>query len=133
MMRSSEISYFLSFCIEQYKQKHRLTGEQAMKELDKYGVLDYLEPVTANETQEQDRTFDYRPLMRSVTQDNLYLLLPSKVSWVADMLCADEHISVVEAMRKIYASGMYKQLEIERTKLWHEGPVSLYQAIHQQA
>ena len=43
MMRSSEISYFLSFCIEQYKQKHHLTGEQAMKELDKYGVLDYLE------------------------------------------------------------------------------------------
>ena len=43
MMRSSEISYFLSFCIEQYKQKHHLTGEQAMKELDEYGVLDYLE------------------------------------------------------------------------------------------
>lgn len=71
--------------------------------------------------------------MSEIRQDNLYLLLPSKVSWVADMLCADEHISVVEAMRKIYASGMYKQLEIERTKLWHEGPVSLYQAIHLQA
>ena len=42
-MRSNEISYFISFCIEQYKQKHHLTGEQAMLELDKYGVLDYLE------------------------------------------------------------------------------------------
>ena len=42
-MRSNEISYFLSFCIEQFKQKHHLTGEQAMKELDEYGVLDYLE------------------------------------------------------------------------------------------
>ena len=42
-MRSSEISYFISFCIEQYKQKHQLTGEQAMLELDKYGVLEYLE------------------------------------------------------------------------------------------
>ena len=42
-MRSSEISYFLSFCIEQYKQKHHLTGEQAMETLDRYGVLDYLE------------------------------------------------------------------------------------------
>ena len=42
-MRSNEISYFLSFCIEQYKQKHHLTGEQSMEELDKYGVLDYLE------------------------------------------------------------------------------------------
>ena len=42
-MRSNEISYFMSFCIEQYKQKHHLTGEQAMLELDKYGVLDHLE------------------------------------------------------------------------------------------
>ena len=42
-MRSNEISYFISFCIEQYKQKHQLTGEQAMLELDKYGVLEYLE------------------------------------------------------------------------------------------
>ena len=41
--RSSEISYFLSFCIEQYKQMHHLTGEQAMKELDQYGALEYLE------------------------------------------------------------------------------------------
>ena len=42
-MRSNEISYFISYCIEQYKQKHQLTGEQAMLELDKYGVLEYLE------------------------------------------------------------------------------------------
>lgn len=41
--RSNEISYFLSFCIEQYKQAHNLTGEQAMQVLDRYGVLDYLE------------------------------------------------------------------------------------------
>ena len=42
-MRSNEISYFISFCIEQYKQRHHLLGEQAMLELDKYGVLEYLE------------------------------------------------------------------------------------------
>ena len=42
-MRSNEISYFISFCIEQYKQQHHLTGEQAMLELDRYGVLEYLE------------------------------------------------------------------------------------------
>ena len=65
--------------------------------------------------------------MSEVTQDNLYLLLPSKGSWIADMLCADEHINVVEAMRRIYSSAMYKQLEQEHTKRWFEGPVSLYQ------
>lgn len=67
--------------------------------------------------------------MTKVTQDNLYLLLPSKVSWLADMLCADQHISVIEAMRRIYSSTMYKQLEQEDTKRWHEGPVSLYQTL----
>ena len=67
--------------------------------------------------------------MTKVTQDNLYLLLPSKVSWLADMLCADKHISVIEAMRRIYSSAMYKQLEQESTKRWHEGPVSLYQSV----
>ena len=41
--RTNDISLFLAFCIEQYKQRHNLTGEQAMQTLDKYGVLDYLE------------------------------------------------------------------------------------------
>ena len=39
--------------------------------------------------------------MSEITQDNLYLILPSKVSWLADMLCEDKHISVIEAMRQI--------------------------------
>lgn len=71
--------------------------------------------------------------MKEITQDTLYLLLPAKVSWVADMLCEDEHISVIEALRKVYTSTMYKQLEQENTKLWHEGPVSLYQSMQPQA
>lgn len=41
-MRSSDISFFLAFCIEQYKHRHHLTGEQAMQTLDEHGVLDYL-------------------------------------------------------------------------------------------
>lgn len=49
------------------------------------------------------------------------------MSWLADMLCAEKHISVIEAMRQIYSSDMYKQLEQESTKRWHEGPVALYQ------
>ena len=67
--------------------------------------------------------------MSEITQDNLYLLLPFKVSWVADMLSADEHISTIEAIRRVYSSDMYKQLEQESTKRWHEGSVSLYQTI----
>ncbi|MBR1809126.1 MAG: hypothetical protein IJ776_07040 [Paludibacteraceae bacterium] len=67
--------------------------------------------------------------MIEITQDNLYLLLPFKVSRVADMLCEDEHISTIEAIRRVYSSDMYKQLEQESTKRWHEGPVSLYQSL----
>ena len=35
-------AYFLSFCIEQYKNKKGITGLEAMRLLDKYGVLEYL-------------------------------------------------------------------------------------------
>ena len=36
------MSNFVSFCIEQYKNAKGLTGAEAAKELDYYGVLDYL-------------------------------------------------------------------------------------------
>lgn len=64
--------------------------------------------------------------MTPITQDNLYLLLPSKVSWLAEMLSEDKNISVVDAIRKIYSSDLYRRLEIEKNKLWHAGPVELY-------
>ena len=38
-----DIAYFVSFCIEQYKNAKGLTGEEAMNTLDRYGVLEYLE------------------------------------------------------------------------------------------
>ena len=47
--------------------------------------------------------------MSEITQQNLYLLLPFKVSWVADMLAEDEHISTIEAIRRVYSSAMYKR------------------------
>lgn len=65
--------------------------------------------------------------MTDITQDNLYLLLPSKVCRIADMLIEDTGEDIVEAVCRIYQSEMYRQLEQEHTKLWHEGPVALYQ------
>ncbi len=62
-----------------------------------------------------------------ITQDNLYLLLPSKISLMTEMLCEDTGISVVDAMKRIYASPTYRQLEQEETKMWHLGPVALYE------
>lgn len=65
----------------------------------------------------------------NVTQQNLYLFLPSKISWMAEMLVDDEGIDVVEAINKIYQSETYQKLEIEETKMWHWGPVALYQRL----
>lgn len=37
-----DIAYFLSFCIEQYKVKQGLSGEDTMDLFEKYNVLSYL-------------------------------------------------------------------------------------------
>ena len=63
----------------------------------------------------------------NITQQNLYLLLPSKMSWLANMLAEDKGISIVEAMKMLYTSSFYARLADESTKLWHLGPVALYE------
>ena len=63
----------------------------------------------------------------SITQQNLYLLLPSKMSWLATMLAEEKGISIVEAMTILYSSSFYARLADESTKLWHLGPVALYE------
>lgn len=62
-----------------------------------------------------------------ITQDNLYLILSSKVSRMAEMLAEDSGKSIVQAVKDIYHSDIYKRLEQESTKQWHLGPVALYQ------
>ena len=63
----------------------------------------------------------------TVSQDNLYLLLPSKMSWLANMLAEDKGISIVKAIKTLYSSAFYARLADESTKLWHLGPVALYE------
>ena len=38
----SDILFFLSFCIEQYKVHKGLSGSETMKLFDDYGITDYL-------------------------------------------------------------------------------------------
>ncbi len=61
-----------------------------------------------------------------ITQDNLYLLLPCKIGWLASWLSEDRGISIPEAINRIYHSQLYKKLATESTKYWHLGPVDLY-------
>jgi hypothetical protein len=63
----------------------------------------------------------------SITQQNLYLILAGKAAAVAAFIAEDEHISPLDALTKFYASDTYRRLEREETKLWHYGPVALYQ------
>ena len=67
----------------------------------------------------------------NITQDNLYLLLPSKISWLAMLMVEEKGISLTEATEILYKSDLYKQLEKEETKLWHLGPVALYESLKQ--
>lgn len=65
----------------------------------------------------------------NITQDNVHLLIPSKISWMADMLVKDRGVSVVDAVKILYSSSIYKKLEVESTKAWHLGPVALYEEL----
>lgn len=66
-----------------------------------------------------------------ITQENLYLILAGKAAAVAFFIAEDEHIDPLEALTKFYASDTYRRLEHEDTKLWHYGPVALYQEYRQ--
>ena len=149
-----DIAYFLSFCIEQYKEAKGLSGSEAMALLSEYGVLEYLaehweilhtqgrqwiiedidEFIKARDkyyqivSKKDDQAFPSQPLGNlEVTQENVHLLIPSKLSWMANMLAEDKGISIVEAMKMLYSSEVYARLEKESTKAWHLGPVALYE------
>ena len=149
-----DIAYFISFCIEQYKEAKGLSGSEAMSLLSEYGVLEYLaEHWEILHTQGRQwiiedidefikaRDKDYQVVSKNddeaflrqslsnfeVTQKNVHLLLPSKMSWMANMLAEDKGISIVEAMKMLYASEVYSRLEKESTKAWHLGAVALYE------
>lgn len=66
-------------------------------------------------------------MIGEIDQTNLYLLLPSKVSRLASMIQKHENLRIVDAIREVYLSDTYRKLEDESTKMWHLGPVALYQ------
>ena len=61
-----------------------------------------------------------------ITQSNLHLLLPGKVTALARFYAEDHRCSMLEAVRYIYTTPLSRQLSDESTKLWHLGAVTLY-------
>lgn len=66
-------------------------------------------------------------MIREITNKNLHLLLPSKVSLFAKIYAEENGGTLLDALRIFYQSNTYKKLEREETKLWHYGPVALYE------
>ena len=66
-------------------------------------------------------------MIPEITDRNLYLLLPGKVAAVVEQYIADNGVSILDCLRKFYNSSTYSNLEKEQTKLWHLGPVGLYE------
>lgn len=62
----------------------------------------------------------------NISQDNVHLLIPAKISRMAVMMIEDTGCSVVYAIDAIYKSEVYRKLADESTKYWHLGPVDLY-------
>lgn len=119
--KNQDTAYFLSFCIEQWKTKRGISGAETSQELPDRGML---KDGVVNENEKET----IRSMTNlNITQDNLHLLLPSKVMWLAGYLAEDTGMSIVEATKRIYASDLYKRLEQESSKLWQMGHVALYE------
>jgi hypothetical protein len=48
------------------------------------------------------------------------------IGWYA---CGIKGMNITEAIKTIYGSKLYKKLKVENTKMWHLGPVALYQEL----
>ena len=66
-------------------------------------------------------------MIPEITDKNLYLLLPGKVSAIVGKYVDEKSINLLDGLRAFYNSMTYKDLEREQTKTWHLGPVALYQ------
>lgn len=64
-----------------------------------------------------------------ITQNNLYMLLPLKIGWLAPWLSEDKNISLPEAIGSIYRSKLYKKLSTASSLYWQLGPVDLYKEL----
>jgi len=51
---------------------------------------------------------------------------------MAVMYASDFGLPITEALKRIYQSATYRQLEDVETQLWHYGPVALYQMFLEQ-
>ena len=66
-------------------------------------------------------------MINAITSENFHTLLPLKVSLLAAAYKRHFGGSDIDAIRAVYESNTYRRLADERTKLWHYGPVPLFE------
>lgn len=62
-----------------------------------------------------------------ITQDNVRLFIPYKVSKICDYICRREHVSPQQAIMQFYRTRTARLLGEESSKLWQLGWVALYE------
>lgn len=65
-------------------------------------------------------------MIPEITQENVRIFIPLKVSKVCNQLCKDENLTVLQAISKFYKSKTARILSEEKTKLWQQGWVGVY-------
>lgn len=67
---------------------------------------------------------------QKITQDNLYLILPGKVTQIANRLIELGLAKDIDsALKIVYSSSVYKKMENESSKYWWLGLNALYEEI----
>ena len=65
-------------------------------------------------------------MIPEITQKNVHLFIPFKVSKISVQIVKNENLPIAKAVAKFYRSNTAKLLEDESSKLWHDGWVSIY-------
>ena len=66
-------------------------------------------------------------MIPEIINNNVHLLIPGKAAHFARIYIEQHGGIMLDALRAFYSSKMYHELENESTKLWHLGPVALYE------
>lgn len=65
-------------------------------------------------------------LTNAQARKNFHIVIPGKVADIVCFIVEDFGVTPLEALSWFYDSPTYKNLEVEQTKYWHWGSVSLY-------
>lgn len=66
-------------------------------------------------------------MIPEITQNNVHVFIPYKVSKICNYICENEKISPLQAIKRFYGTRTALLLGQEDTKLWQLGWVCLYQ------